>query len=189
LPVQRNRANRVVRDGGGEKIGFFFGGVRLKFPQPLNLSWDDQVFVPAQGDAVLGRELLRSFSNEVNMRTITENPAGGPHRVAQMLHAAHTSGAKRGAVHDQGIELYFALAIQKAASASVKSFVIFHDDNRFFNGIEGASTAAEYPPASSDRIAYAVEMCLDHVVGNSPGSAMDKNNRIDRQDAPQEMTG
>ena len=57
------------------------------------------------------------------------------------LDASHAAAAQGGAVHDEGVELHPAVAVEKAAAARVKSFVIFHDDDGFFNRIERGSAA------------------------------------------------
>ena len=80
--------------------------------------------------------------------------------------------AQRGAVHDERIELYFAVAIEKAAAAGIKGLVVFHDDHGFFDGIKRRSAAFEHPPARSHGVAHAVEMSFDHVIRNGPGAAM-----------------
>ncbi len=88
------------------------------------------------------------------------------------LDAAHASAAQRGAVHDEGIELHFAVAIEKAAAAGIESLVVFHDDDSFFDRIERRPATLEHAPARGHGVAHAVEMGFDHVVGNGPGAAM-----------------
>ena len=82
------------------------------------------------------------------------------------------------AVHDEGIELYFAVAIQKAAAAGIESLVVFHDDHGFFDRVERRAAAFQHPPARSHGVAHAVEMSFHHVIRNGPGTAMNDQNRI-----------
>ncbi len=92
---------------------------------------------------------------------------------------------KRGAVHDEGIELHFAVAIEKAAAPGVESLVIFHDDDSFFDRIERRAAALKHPPTRSHGIAHAIEMGFDHVVGNGPGAAMNNQNGFAGKGSPQ----
>ena len=102
------------------------------------------------------------------------------------LHAAHASAAQGGAVHDEGIELHFAVAIQKAAAAGIESLVIFHDDHGFLHRVERRSAAFEHPPARSHGIAHTVEMSFHHVIRNGPGAAMNYQNRIMQEESSEE---
>ena len=105
------------------------------------------------------------------------------------LHAAHASGAQGGAVHDEGIELHFAVAIEKAAAAGVESLVVFHDDDGFFDRVERRAAAFEHAPARGHGVAHAVEMSFDHVVRNGPGAAMNYQNRIVARRSPRKDDG
>ena len=75
-------------------------------------------------------------ADEIDMRTVAENFAGGANRVAQTLDASDAAAAQGRAVHDEGIELHLAIAIQETAAAGVEGFVIFHHDHGLFDGIE-----------------------------------------------------
>ena len=94
------------------------------------------------------------------------------------LNTAHAAAAQGGAIHDERVELHFAVAIQKAAAAGVEGLVIFHDDDSFFDRIERRPAALEHAPARSHGVAHAVEMSFHHVVRNGPGAAMNYQNRI-----------
>src|SRR5437899_8333480 len=102
-------------------------GFGLVLAQALDLSRDDQVFVFAECDAVLGGELLCTFPHEVNVRALAENFARGAHGIAQTLDAADASGAERSSVHDEGAELDLAIAVEEAAASGVEGLVVFHD--------------------------------------------------------------
>src|SRR5579872_6891270 len=89
-----------------------------------------------------------------------------------MFNAADSSCAEAGSIHDQRIELHFAFAIQKTAPAGVKSFVIFHDDDSFFNRVEGGPVFFEHTPSRRYRVAHTVQMSFDKFVGNGPRAAV-----------------
>ena len=101
-----------------------------------------------------------------------------------MLDAADASGTQRAAVHDQRVELYFAVAIEKAPASGVKGLVIFHDHDCFLDRIERRTAAAEHFPSRRQGVADAIQMRVDHVIRNGPGAAMDEQNGISRQTIP-----
>jgi hypothetical protein len=144
----------------------------LILAQAVDLAGDDQVFVFAKRNAVLGGEFLRAFSDEVNVRTLTQNLAGGADGIAQMLDASYASGAERGAIHDERVELDAAVAVEEAAPSGVESLVIFHDHDGFLDRIEGRAATLEHAPSSSQRVVHSADVGLDHVIGHGPSSAV-----------------
>jgi hypothetical protein len=99
-----------------------------------------------------------------------------------MLDATHASGAKGGPLHDERVELYFAIAIEEAAAAGIEGLVVFHDHDCLLDGVESRASAAERLPACSGGVADTVEMSLDHVIRNGPGASMDNQNGISWQE-------
>ena len=85
---------------------------------------------------------------------------------------------RRGAIHDQGVELDFAFAIEETSAAGVESLVIFHYDDRCFGGVERGAAFLKHAPSGGDSIPDAVQVCLNHIIRNSPGAAVDEKNRI-----------
>jgi len=155
--------------------------MRLIFPQAIDLAWNDQVSIAAQGNAVLDRKPFRALRHKVHVRTLAQDLARHTHRMTQMFYAADTPGGQGSAVHDQGIELHLAITIQKAAASGVEGLIIFQDDDRLLDRVERGATTIQDVPGRSGRIAHTIEMSLDHFVRNGPGAAMDKQNRISRQ--------
>ena len=117
---------------------------------------------------MLLREAFRAFGNEVNVRTFAEYLARSSNRIGDVIHTTDAARAKRGAVHDEGIELDLAFAIEEAATASVKGLVIFHNDDSFLGSFERGATFLKDAPSGSDRIAHAVEVCFDEIVRDRP---------------------
>src|SRR5437899_5498193 len=158
----------------------------LILAQALDFARDDQIFVIAQRNAVLGGELLGAFADKIHVRTLAENLAGGAHRIAQPLDTADASGAERGSVHDERIELDFAVAIEEAAASGVEGLVVFHDDDGFLDGIERRAAAFEHAPSRGQRVGHAAEVRVDHVVGYGPSAAMNDQNRMSWQEVSPE---
>jgi hypothetical protein len=111
--------------------------VRLVFLQALNLARNDQIFVAAEVDAMLCGKALCAFADEVNVWTVRKNSSRGANGIANALDAPDSTGAQARAIHDEGIHLHAAFAIEEAAAARVEGLVVFHDDDCFFDGIEG----------------------------------------------------
>ena len=154
---------------------------RLILAQALDFARDDQVFVLAQRDAVLGGEALGAFADEVYVRAFAQNLARGADGIAQPFDAADAAGAERGAVHDEGVELHSAVAVEKAAAPGVEGLVVFHDDDGFFDRIERRATTLEHAPARGERVVDAADVGVDHVIGHGPGAAVNHQNGIGRQ--------
>src|ERR1700756_3087571 len=121
------------------------------------------------------------------MRAVTQDFARSANGIRNLFHAAHASGTKRSAVHNQRIELNLAIAIEEAATASVKRLVVLHDDDRFLYGIQCRSATLEHTPASGNCSPHAAQMCLYHVIRNGPGAAVDEQNGIRRQRIPRSI--
>src|SRR5271163_1189712 len=101
-----------------------------------------------------------------------------------MFHAAHAPGTKSCALHNQSIELHFAISVKEAAASCVKGLIIFHDHDCFLDRVERRAPSLQHLPASRHRIAHAIEMSLDHVIRNGPCTAVDEQNWIYRQEKP-----
>jgi hypothetical protein len=156
----------------------------LKAPKPFHLSWDDQVFVLAEWDAMLGGKSFCPFSHEIYVRALAQDLASRSDGIGDAFHAPNAPGAKRGSIHDEGIELYFAFTVQEAAASGIEGLVVFHNDDGFFYGIECRATAAQYPPAGTHSIPDAVQMRIDEVIRNRPGSTMNNEDWIGGQTIP-----
>src|SRR5581483_4025257 len=111
------------------------------------------------------REVLRAFGNEVDVQALAQNLARGSYRVPEVLHATDAASAQGCAIHDERVKLNLAFAIEKAAAASVEGLIVFHDDDRFFDGIESRASAGQNAPARGDRVAHTTKMGVHHVIG------------------------
>jgi hypothetical protein len=126
-------------------------------------------------------EPLRSLSHKVHVRTIAQNLSRRPYRVAQPLNTTNAASAQGGAIHDERIQLHFAVAIKKAAAAGVKGLVIFHDDHSFLDSVERRTAPFQHAPTCSHGVEHAIQMGFDHVIGNGPGTAVNYKDRISQE--------
>ena len=131
----------------GNFVLAMFLGMCLELPQPRDLPRNNQVFVLAQRDAVFRSQPLSPFTDKVHVRTLAQDLPRCPHRVGNVLHAPHSSSAQGGAIHDQRVQLYLAIAVEKASTPGVKGLVIFHDNDRLFDRVQRQPTAAQHTPA------------------------------------------
>ncbi len=122
---------------------------------------------------------LRAFRDEIDVRALAENLAGGAHGIAQALDASDATGAERGSVHDEGVELDSAVAVEEAAASGVEGLVVFHDDDGLLDGIERRAATLQHAPSRSQRVGHAVNVGVDHVIGHGPGATM--NDQIQDQ--------
>src|SRR5208282_893000 len=143
------------------------------FAQALDLPGDDEIFVATKSDAMLGGKALGAFRHKIDMRAVAKNFAGGANRVAQALDATDAAAAQGRTVHDESVELHFAIAVQETAAAGVEGFVVLENDDGLFDRVQSRAAAFEGAPSRGNGIAHTVEVRFDHVVGNGPGSAVD----------------
>src|SRR5258706_11567481 len=133
---------------------------------------------------MLGSEPLRAFCDKINVRAFAKNFTGSANRIRDTLNASHAPGAQSSAIHNEGIELDLAVAIQKAAAPGVECLVVFHDGYGFFDRVERRSAAFEDAPSGGSAVADAVAVSIHHVIGNGPGAAVNDKNGIRRQTYP-----
>jgi len=164
--------------GGEDFVGLAAGGLFFRNAKVFDFAGDDELGVVDQRDAVLGGEAFGAFGDEIDVRALFEHLAGDDDGVAHALDASDASGAKRGAAHHHGIELDLTVSVKEAAASGVEGIVVFHDDDGSLDGFNGATTALEHTPSSGKRVADTVDVSIDKVVRNGPGSAMDQKNRL-----------
>jgi hypothetical protein len=70
------------------------------------------------------------------------------------------------------------ITIQKAATSGVEGLVVLHDDNGLLDGIERRTAVLEHAPSRGQRVVYASEVGVDHVIGHGPRPAVNDQNRI-----------
>lgn len=120
-----------------------------------------------------GGEGFGSGADEINVRTFFEHQAGGLDGIVEALDAGDASGTKRVAFHDEGVELDATVGGEEAAASGVEGDVLFHDGDGGLDGLDSRAAAVEYFVTGGERIADAVFMGGDHVVGHGPGASVD----------------
>src|SRR5579859_3823835 len=118
---------------GESEIGMASSLFFLGCLQALDFALNHQLFIAAERHAMLLGKTLRALADEINMRALVEHQPGSADGVANALHAPNATSAERCPIHHEGVELNPAVAGEKAASASVKGFIIFHADDGCFH--------------------------------------------------------
>lgn len=190
--VEGDGSNSVARDlfGGEDLVRFAAGGFFFRDAQVLDFARNDELGVVDEFHAELLNEALRAFGDEIDVHALFQHLAGGDDGVADSLDAPNASGAQRGAAHHRGIELHASVGVEEAAAPGIEGLVIFHHDDGGFHGLDGTSAALEHLPSSSHGVADTVDVRVDEMIGNGPGTAMDQQNRLIGQAASSpEATG
>jgi hypothetical protein len=95
-----------------------------------------------------------------------------------VLHTPDSARAQCRSVHQQRVQLNFALTIQKAATTRIEGFIVFHHDDRCFRRIERRTAALEDAPSRRTSVLHAVQVSFDEIVRNCPRAAVNEENRI-----------
>jgi hypothetical protein len=123
---------------------------------------------------VLLGKALSSFAYKIHVGALAEHLASCPDGIGDMLDASHAASTESGPIHDQGVELDLAFAIEEAAATGVEGFVVFHDDYGFFDGVKSRAPFFEHTPTGIDCLLHAVQMRFDEFVRNGPRAAVNK---------------
>src|ERR1700682_2747303 len=94
----------------------------------------DKFFRSAKRNTLLNGEALGAFADEHHVRTMLEDFAREANGVLYSLQVGGGAGAKRGAVHDDGVALHAAVEIEMRAEASVEDGIVFERDDGSFHG-------------------------------------------------------
>src|SRR5437868_4781413 len=118
------------------------------------------------------------------MRTLAQDQARRPNRIADALNASYSAGAHGSAVHDQRIHLDFSISCKKTAEGGIESVVIFHDHDSFFDRFQRRASRDKDFPTNAKRILHAPTMIFHNLVGHRPSSAMYHQDWVYLQPSP-----
>ena len=65
------------------------------------------------------------------------------------------------------------VGIQETASSGVEGCIVFHVDHGRLDSIQRRAAAFQNGPTGCQGLADAVDVCVDRVVGDGPGAAVD----------------
>src|SRR5216683_976627 len=150
------------------------GGVLVRFAlvPGFALGFADQIFRLAELDAPFFGEAFGAFSDEHHVRAVFENFPGHLNRVLDALQARRSAGAKRRAVHDDGVALDASVEIEMRAVTSVENGVVFEDHDGSFDGVQGGAAARENGPTRGESAVAAGFATFYGFAGNVRRAAM-----------------
>jgi len=155
--------------------------IALRVGQTRAFTIEHQLGVIDQRHALLGGKVLRVAANEVDMRTLFEDETRGVDGIAQPLDAGHTArahGAGDAAIHQQCIELDFAVAREKGAAACIERLVVFEHGDGGLDCIDSSGAALQQRVTGEQRTADAEGVSIDGVIRDGPRAAMNEKDRL-----------
>jgi hypothetical protein len=116
------------------------------------------------------------------VRTIFEDLPGDLNGVLYVLQSSGSAGAKRCAVHDDGVAFDVTVKIEVRAVTGVEDGVVFKDDDSGFDSVQSGAAARKYGPAGSEGAMAAGFASVDGFVRNVPRAAMNNEGRLHRDE-------
>src|SRR5437879_9303619 len=110
------------------------------------LGFADQVFQLAELDSLSFGEALRALSDEHHVGAMLENLAGELNGVLDALQSGGSAGAKRCAVHDDGVAFDATVKIKVRAVTGGEDGSAFKDDDASFDGVKSGAAAMQAEP-------------------------------------------
>ena len=119
-------------------------------------------------------KLLCAFSDEIDVRALFEDEAGGLNGIAEPFDTGHAPGSHAATVHEQGVELHAGIGGEKATAAGVKGGIVFEDDDRGFDSVKGRAATREDGLTGFKGGANAGLVGFGSVGGNGPCAAVNE---------------
>jgi hypothetical protein len=126
---------------------------------------------------VLGGKVFRVAADEIDVWTFFEDETRGVDGIAQPLDAGDATGTHdpgHAAIHEQCVELDFAIAGEERASACVERLVVLEDGDGGFYRVNSGGPTLEQGVAGEERTANTEGVGIDVAVGDSPRAAMNE---------------
>jgi hypothetical protein len=160
-------------------LGSVFVG--FAFHPSFVLGFADQFFALAKLDSVFDSEAFGAFGNQHHVRAILKDLAGNLNGVFDALQGGGSAGAKRGAVHHDGVALDMAVEIEVRAVTGIEDGIVFEDDDRGFYGIKSSAATGQDGPTGGEGAVTARFASIDGFVGNVPGATVNNKGRLHDQ--------
>ena len=178
MPIECDRA-----DGSLFMAAMIFGGVGIFAAVKPGFAFGGRDEVPgiAERNAVSGGEMFGTLGDEHHVGAFFEDRAGGLDRIFHAAQAGDGAGAERGCVHDDGVAFDVAVEREVRAEAGVEDWIVFEDDNGGFDGVERMAAVFQNPPAGFESAEAAGFACVNSVIGDVPGTAVNDERRLHRE--------
>jgi hypothetical protein len=161
-------------DGALLVAAVMLGGVFIffAFHPGFPLGFADHFLGLAQFDAVFNGEALRAIGDEHHVRAVLENFARELDGILDAMQVGGGAGAKRGAVHHDGVAFDVPVEIEMRAVAGIEGGIILENHDGGFDGVQSGAAKRKNGPAGGERAAAAGVAGFDGVVGNVPRAAV-----------------
>ena len=170
LLVERHRADGPVAVA---QVKFRGMVARTATPPGGALALNHQLFRRAERQALLDGKLLGTGANQHHVLAGFEHLARQANGVADALDRRYGAGPEARAIHDDGVELDVAFAVQVRTDAGIECGVVLqHHDGRF-DGVERGAAALEDFPSGFECAAAPIAAVLNGFVGDVPGTTVD----------------
>jgi hypothetical protein len=127
---------------------------------------------------MISREARRPAVGEEDVPAIAHDGEGQVDRMADVSQAGHPAGPQLGALHDPGVKLDLAVAVQACSDSGVEKGLVLHVAHRRHD--RGKGPAPDRGPAC---VTGALDRRLAKralIVGDGSGSAVDDESRSSR---------
>ena len=169
----------VIESDGANGAGFVaemvFGGVGIFEAAAPGKAFTivDEIFGLTKRNAVRGGKFFRACGDEHHVIGMFEDAAGEANGIVNVFDGGDGAGFEGGAVHEDGVELDMAVAIEVRAEAGVKCGVVFEDDDGGFDRVDGGAAGGEDFPTCFEGAANAGAAIGEGFVGDIPCAAVD----------------
>jgi len=153
-------------------------GIFEAAPPCSALTIDDEVFRGAKWNPIFGGEFFRTSADQHHVLAFFVHPPGQTNRIGDAFDGSHGAGFERGAIHQNGIELNLAIAIQMRADACIERGIILEENNGRFDGVNRLAARTENLPTCFEGGADALPAVLDCFVRYVPGAAVNDEGRL-----------
>src|ERR1700687_2527135 len=154
--------------------------VRLALHPGFALGFADQFLRLTKLDSLFLGEALRAFRSEHHVRRIFEDLSGNLNGILDAMQSGGSAGAKRCAVHDDGVAFDVAVQIEVRAVTGVEDGVVLEDNDGGFDGVQSGAAAAQDGPTRSESVMAAGCASVYGFVRNVPSAAMNNESRFHR---------
>lgn len=147
----------------------------LQRPVPQLLAPGHERVVLDEVEALASREALGALTDEeAGLPVAFEEAPRHTDRMGEPAHVRHGAPPEACAVHEPGVELRAAVAVEHGAAPRVEGAVRLQHGNGLRHDVEGGGAADEQLPAALDRVQEPVTVRGAFVVGDRPRPAVDE---------------
>ena len=155
-----------------ETVGFALFGLF----EPFALAVKDELGVLDQWHAVRPSKLFGAGADEVDVRTLFEDEAGGLDGITKALDTGDSSGLHAASIHEESVKLNAPVGGEKASAPRIEGWIVFQDGDGGLHSVDGGAATRKNGEAGFESLAYAGLVRDRGIVGNGPCSTVNDQN-------------